>query len=44
MSRGTTVTIDAPRDFIPLFVRGGFILPTQEPANNTVYRFVNLAS
>ncbi|XP_053395701.1 maltase-glucoamylase-like [Mercenaria mercenaria] len=37
MSRNTTVTVDAPRDVIPLFLRGGYILPTQDPANNTVY-------
>lgn len=39
MARNTTVTVDAPRDFIPLFVRGGYIIPTQEPANNTVHRY-----
>ena len=33
------VTVNAPRDYIPLFLRGGYILPTQEPANNTVYRY-----
>ncbi|XP_052774040.1 sucrase-isomaltase, intestinal-like isoform X2 [Mya arenaria] len=33
----TTVTVDAPRDVIPLFWQGGYIIPTQEPANNTVY-------
>ncbi len=27
--------VSAPRDFIPLHVRGGHILPTQEPGNNT---------
>jgi len=27
--------VSAPRDFIPLHVRGGYILPTQEPGNNT---------
>lgn len=28
-------TISAPRDFIPLHVRGGHIIPTQEPGANT---------
>ena len=37
-SRGKTVQLDAPLDHINLHVRGGFVLPTQEPANNTVYR------
>ncbi|XP_060598146.1 sucrase-isomaltase, intestinal-like [Ruditapes philippinarum] len=37
MSRNRTVTVDAPRDFIPLFLRGGYIVPTQDPANNTVH-------
>ncbi|PIK61537.1 putative sucrase-isomaltase, intestinal-like [Apostichopus japonicus] len=35
--RGTWVTLSAPLDFIPVHVRGGYILPTQEPANTTVY-------
>jgi len=34
-ARGQTVTLDAPKDFIPLHVHGGNILPTQEPARNT---------
>ncbi|XP_065071770.1 maltase-glucoamylase-like isoform X1 [Rhopilema esculentum] len=29
--------MDAPENFIPLFVRGGFTIPTQEPANNTMF-------
>lgn len=29
--------VSAPRDFIPLFVHGGNILPSQFPANTTVY-------
>ncbi|XP_070541629.1 maltase-glucoamylase-like [Ptychodera flava] len=36
-SRGKTVRLDAPYDYIPLHVRGGYILPTQQPANSTVY-------
>lgn len=32
------VDINAPDNFIPVFVRGGFIIPTQEPANNTMFR------
>ena len=31
------VNLNAPLNFINLHVRGGFILPTQEPANNTFY-------
>jgi len=31
------VKLNAPLDFIPLHVRGGYILPTQEPANNTYF-------
>ena len=27
----------APFDVIPIHIRGGFVIPTQEPANNTVY-------
>ncbi|EDV19132.1 uncharacterized protein TRIADDRAFT_34135 [Trichoplax adhaerens] len=39
--RGTTVVLSAPADYIPLHVRGGYILPTQEPANNTEYSRLN---
>jgi len=35
---GVYVTVDAPLYHIPLHIRGGYILPTQEPANNTKYR------
>ncbi|CAF1070902.1 unnamed protein product, partial [Didymodactylos carnosus] len=31
------VKIQAPLDTIPIFLRGGYIIPTQEFANNTVY-------
>jgi len=37
-SRKGHVTLDAPLDHIPLHVRGGYIIPTQEPANNTAFR------
>ena len=30
--RGENVTIDAPLGHIPVFVRGGYVIPTQEPA------------
>ena len=36
--RGRTVILDAPLDTIPLHVRGGYILPSQEPANTTKFR------
>ncbi len=29
--------MNAPLNFINLHVRGGYIIPTQEPANNTFY-------
>ena len=32
---GTSTTLNAPKDFIPLHIHGGNILPTQEPAKNT---------
>ncbi|KAJ8309668.1 hypothetical protein KUTeg_011533 [Tegillarca granosa] len=34
---GTTHTLDAPLEIINLHLRGGYILPTQEPDNTTVY-------
>ncbi|XP_064607330.1 maltase-glucoamylase-like [Liolophura sinensis] len=32
---GQANTVPAPRDEIPLYVRGGYILPTQQPGANT---------
>ncbi|KAI8495435.1 hypothetical protein Bbelb_268900 [Branchiostoma belcheri] len=34
-SRGSNVTIPCDMNCIPLHVRGGYIIPTQEPATNT---------
>ncbi|CAC5405509.1 Probable maltase-glucoamylase 2,Alpha-glucosidase,Sucrase-isomaltase, intestinal,Lysosomal alpha-glucosidase,Probable alpha-glucosidase Os06g0675700,Maltase-glucoamylase, intestinal [Mytilus coruscus] len=34
---GQRITVDAPLPIIPLHLRGGYILPTQQPANTTVY-------
>ena len=31
-------TLDAPRDVINLHIRGGYILPAQKPALNTMLR------
>ncbi|XP_068752603.1 maltase-glucoamylase-like [Montipora capricornis] len=36
-SRKKYVTLNAPLDHIPLHIRGGHIIPTQEPANNTAF-------
>lgn len=35
--RASFATVDAPLDFISLHVRGGSILPTQQPANSTLF-------
>ncbi|XP_078486588.1 sucrase-isomaltase, intestinal [Ciona intestinalis] len=35
--RKATVTLSAPMDYINLHIRGGYILPTQEPAVTTYY-------
>ncbi|KAK3600456.1 hypothetical protein CHS0354_037863 [Potamilus streckersoni] len=31
------MTVNAPRDFLPIYIRGGYILPTQDAAINTVH-------
>lgn len=36
-SRKKYVTLNAPLDHIPLHIRGGHIIPVQEPANNTAF-------
>jgi maltase-glucoamylase len=41
LENGKNITLDAGKPSIPLHVRGGFILPTQEPANNTKYSRMN---
>jgi alpha-glucosidase (family GH31 glycosyl hydrolase) len=33
--RGANAVLDAPLGFIPLHIQGGYILPTQRPANST---------
>ncbi|XP_070579473.1 sucrase-isomaltase, intestinal-like [Ptychodera flava] len=35
--RGKSNVLSAPMDYIPLHVRGGHIIPTQQPANSTVF-------
>ncbi|CAH1773346.1 unnamed protein product [Owenia fusiformis] len=39
--RKSWTTLPAPLDFIPLHVRGGYILPTQQPANSTMFSRLN---
>lgn len=36
-TRGGFDTLSAPLEFIPLHVRGGYVLPTQEPALSTMF-------
>ncbi|XP_071846318.1 sucrase-isomaltase, intestinal-like isoform X2 [Apostichopus japonicus] len=36
-ARGSYDLLSAPLDYIPLHIRGGYILPTQEPAVTTFY-------
>ncbi|XP_077979667.1 sucrase-isomaltase, intestinal-like [Glandiceps talaboti] len=36
-NRGNYVNLNAPLEFIPLHIRGGYIIPTQQPANSTVF-------
>jgi alpha-glucosidase (family GH31 glycosyl hydrolase) len=33
----TMHVISAPRDFIPIFIRGGIVIPTQHVGNTTVF-------
>ncbi len=40
VNTGNYSTFAAPIDVIPLHLRGGHIVPTQLPANNTHFRFV----
>ena len=40
--KGNWMTISAPADYIPLHFRGGYILPTQQPANSTMIRLARL--
>jgi len=35
-SAGTTISVPAPLDVVPVHVRGGFVVPTQAPAMTTV--------
>jgi len=39
-SRGANVTLYAPTNIIPILIRGGVIIPTQQPALNTAERLV----
>ena len=38
-TKAGSVTVDAPLTVIPVFIRGGAILPWQYPALNTVERW-----
>ena len=40
-TRGDYVTLDVPLEFIPLHVRGGAVLPYQQPANSTLFSRLN---
>lgn len=39
LSNGSVFIVDAPKDIIPLAIRGGYILPTQDPATTTTFRY-----
>jgi len=42
LSNGSIFTVEAPNDTIPLKIRGGFILPVQDPATTTTSRYTFL--
>lgn len=39
VSNGSIFTVEAPKDTIPLAIRGGYILPTQDPSTTTTFRY-----
>lgn len=39
VSNGSIFTVNAPEDTIPLAIRGGYILPFQDPATTTRSRY-----
>jgi len=39
ISNGSIFTVEAPEDTIPLAIRGGYILPIQDPATTTTSRY-----
>ncbi|XP_022093878.1 sucrase-isomaltase, intestinal-like [Acanthaster planci] len=40
-SKGSNTTVSAPLNEIPVFIRGEYIIATQEPGNNTYYTRMN---
>ena len=41
VENGVWIELDAPLTYIPLHLRGGYIMPTQKPANTTKYSRMN---
>ena len=39
ITKSRNVLLEAPENFIPLYIRGGTIIPTQKAANNTMFRY-----
>lgn len=39
ISNGSIFTVKAPEDTIPLAIRGGYILPIQDPVTTTTLRY-----
>lgn len=42
LSNGSIFTFEAPKDTIPLSIRGGYILPIQDPATTTTSRYFSM--